>query len=111
MACFWHGMKLEPGSQLCEQCLPQGECRDPELCPLARVKPGARVTIRRLEASDATSQRLREIGLGENQTVRLLARSANLICQVCNARLGISLQLAESILVQPFDSVSGPEIA
>ena len=104
-------MKQESGHELCESCLPLGECRDPGLCPLSRVKTGAKVKIRRLNAPEETSQRLREIGLGENQTVRLLARSANLICQVCNARLGISLRLAEFILVQPVDLVSGPERA
>ena len=30
----------------------------------------------------------------------------NVICQICNARLGISLELVESILVQPLSPAS-----
>jgi Fe2+ transport system protein FeoA len=44
--------------------------------------------------------RLREMGFCEEQKVTLLSRQSNLICQVCNARLGISAQLAEGIMVE-----------
>ena len=43
---------------------------------------------------------MREIGLGEEQIVRLVTSQANFICQVCNARLAISAQLAEMIFVE-----------
>jgi plasmid rolling circle replication initiator protein Rep len=43
---------------------------------------------------------LREIGLGEEQVIRLVTSQANFICQVCNARLAISSQLAQMILVE-----------
>ena len=45
--------------------------------------------------------RLRELGFGEKQIVKLLSRQTNLICQVCNARLGISEELAKTIMVEP----------
>ena len=48
---------------------------------------------------------MREIGLGEEQIIRLLASQANFICLVCNARLAISAQLAQLILVEP---IAGP---
>jgi hypothetical protein len=41
------------------------------------------------------------MGFGEKQIVKLLSKQSNLICQVCNARLGISEKLAETILVEP----------
>ncbi len=41
------------------------------------------------------------MGLGEEQAVKLLSRHSNVICQVCNARLGISAKLADIILVEP----------
>lgn len=44
--------------------------------------------------------RLREMGFCEEQRIKLLARHASIICQVCNSRLGISEQLAKSILVE-----------
>ncbi|EEF58865.1 hypothetical protein Cflav_PD1698 [Pedosphaera parvula Ellin514] len=44
------------------------------------------------------------MGFCEQQTIKLISRNGNLICQVCNARLGISSQLAESIMVEPVSS-------
>jgi Fe2+ transport system protein FeoA len=72
-----------------------------ELCPLSRVKAGVEVRVRRICASPEVQDRLREIGLSEDQIIRLLTSHTNLICQVCNARLAISEQLASLILVEP----------
>ena len=71
-----------------------------ELCPLSRVKAGVAVRIKQLCAAPETQHRLREIGLGEEQIIRLLTSQANFICQVCNSRLAISEQLAQLILVE-----------
>ena len=71
------------------------------LCPLNRVQVGVAVRIRQLCASADMQNRLREIGLCEDQVVRLVTSRDNLICQVCNARLAISEQLARLILVEP----------
>jgi Fe2+ transport system protein FeoA len=57
--------------------------------------------IRSLSAPPDVSHRLRELGFCEDQLVRLLSQQANVICQVCNVRLGISAELAETILVEP----------
>ena len=82
-------------------CAAEG-CPQPELCPLNQVKAGSAVRIKQLPASPELSLRLREIGLGEEQQVRLVSKhlNVNVICQVCNARFGISEQLAESIFVE-----------
>ena len=40
------------------------------------------------------------MGFYEEQKIKLLSSDGNLICQVCDARLGISAQLGESILVE-----------
>lgn len=77
-----------------------GQCAGPSVCPLSRVKAGAVVSIKELAGSAELRSRLREIGLGEKQRVKLLSSHSNIICQVCNARLGISKQLAQSILVE-----------
>lgn len=58
------------------------------------------VCIKRLSAAPDVTDRLRELGICEEQRIRLLARQSNYICQVCNARLAISGELADSILVQ-----------
>ncbi len=79
----------------------EGQCAGPKVCPLSRVQTGAVVCIKRLSATPEVSTRLRELGFCERQRIRLLARESNLICEVCNARLGISEKLAESIFVEP----------
>ncbi len=71
------------------------------LCPLNQVKTGVAVRIKQLCASPEISHRLREIGFCEDQIIRLLTSQANIICQVCNARLAISAQQAQEIMVEP----------
>jgi Fe2+ transport system protein FeoA len=78
-----------------------GECAGSTVCPLSRVKAGTVVCIKQLDAAPEVRDRLREMGFGEKQIVKLLSRQSSLICQVCNARLGISEELAETILVEP----------
>jgi len=80
-------------------------CPQPALCPLNQIEAGATARIKQLAAAPEVSQRLREMGFCEEQEIRLVSRHANVICQICNARLGISSQLAESILVQPLSPV------
>jgi ferrous iron transport protein A len=81
-------------------CLENG-CCEPELCPLSRVVAGTAVRIKRLAAPPEITNRLREIGFCEEQEIKLVSRHSNLICMVCNARLGISTELADNIFVQP----------
>ena len=81
-----------------------GHCAGPLVCPLSRVKAGVAVRIKQLCASPELQNRLRELGLGEDQIIRLLTSQTNFICQVCNARLAISEQLAQLILVEPLRS-------
>ena len=70
------------------------------LCPLSEVQAGTSVRIKQLSASPEMSKRLRELGFCEEQRIKLLSRNPNLICQVCNARLGLSSQLADLIWVE-----------
>jgi Fe2+ transport system protein FeoA len=79
---------------------PEGCCAGLVVCPLSRVRAGSVVCIRQLTTSPEMTDRLREMGFCEQQRIKLLARNSSLICQVCNARLGISEQLAEAILVE-----------
>jgi Fe2+ transport system protein FeoA len=71
------------------------------LCPLNQVRAGSAVRVKQLSAPPEVNDRLRELGFCEDQQVRLLSLQNNVICQVCNVRLGISSELAESILVEP----------
>ena len=68
---------------------------------MSRVKAGVAVRIKRLCAAPEVQDRLREIGLCEDQIIKLVTSRANFICQVCNVRLAISERLAQLILVEP----------
>ena len=80
------------------------ECTQPFVCPLSCVSAGTSVRIKQLSAPPEVTHRLREMGFCEEQKIRLLAQHTNIICQVCNVRLGISTQLAEKILVEPLQA-------
>ena len=82
----------------------EGHCAGPSVCPLNHVAAGTTVCIKELIAPDETRDRLREMGLGEEQCIKLLSSKANVICQVCNARLALSEKLARTILVEPLSS-------
>jgi len=78
----------------------EGQCAGPKVCPLSRVQAGTTVCIRQLSTAPELRERLRELGLCEDQHIKVLASDSTFICQVCNARFGISEKLAESILVE-----------
>ena len=82
-------------------CKEAEDCPHGEVCPLSKVSAGTSVLVKRLSAPPETSKRLREMGFTEDQTIRLVSQQTSVICQVCNARLGISKELAEQIWVQP----------
>jgi Fe2+ transport system protein FeoA len=81
-----------------------GCCTDPAVCPLSQVKAGTVVCIKRLVTSPEMGDRLRELGLGEDQRVKLILQNDSVICQVCNARVALSQELARAILVEPVAS-------
>lgn len=78
----------------------EGQCSRAAVCPLSQIEAGSIVCIKQLITDPEVSDRLRELGVFEKQKIKLLARNSSFICQVCNARLGISEKLAESILVE-----------
>ena len=78
----------------------EGRCAGPQVCPLSHVQAGAIVCIKQLTTAPEITDRLRELGFCEEQRIKILSRQSNFICQVCNARLGISGKLADSIMVE-----------
>lgn len=82
------------------------EPRGSGLHPLSRARPGSQVIIRQLLASPEINQRLREMGFSEDRQIKLISLQTNILCQVCNARLGLNQRLAECIWVESIhDSV------
>ncbi len=76
-------------------------CGEPASCSLAQAKAGTCVRVLELKAPADVALRLRELGFCEQQRIRLLSKHTNVICQVCNVRLGISKDLAGMIVVEP----------
>ncbi len=70
------------------------------LSPLHQVKAGKAVRIRELCGTPEVACRLREVGLGEGQIIRLIASHTNIICQVCQARMALNATLARLIMVE-----------
>ena len=86
-----------------------GCSQEPFLCPLSRVIAGTAVRIKRLSAPAEVTHRLREMGFCEERQIRLLTCHPNLICLVCNARLGLSAELADIIFVEPLPASENAE--
>ena len=91
---------VRPKDKTQELVTVEGHCSHADACPLSQIAEGCTVCIKELTATPDVSSRLREMGLGEEQQIRLISRATSIICQVCNARLGISKQLAEQVMVQ-----------
>ena len=67
---------------------------------LAHTLSGKTVRIKQLNSHPETCQRLRELGFCENATVRCVTNgSMQLICEVCNTRVGLNHSVAQTIIV------------
>lgn len=84
----------------------EGQCAGTAVCPLNQVKAGTVVCVKELALAPEMRDRLREMGLGEEQRVKLVSRHSSVICQICNARVALSEELAEAILVEPVPAPS-----
>jgi Fe2+ transport system protein FeoA len=82
----------------------EGHCAGPKVCPLSRVQAGTTVCIKHLSTAPELQVRLRELGLCEDQHIKVVACESTFICQVCNARFGISEKLADAIFVEAIAS-------
>ena len=67
---------------------------------LAHTSSGTTVRIQQLNSHPETCQRLRELGFCENAMVRCVTNgSSQLICEVCNTRVGLNHSVAKAIIV------------
>ena len=74
---------------------------------MSRIEEGTTVCIKQLSTNPDLTDRLRELGFCEERKIKLVARESSFICQVCNARLGISPELAEAIWVEALPAAAG----
>jgi Fe2+ transport system protein FeoA len=71
---------------------------------LAQAQSGTTVRIQQLNTHPETCHRLRELGFCENAIVRCVTNgSAQLICEVCNTRVGLNHSVAKTIIVTTFE--------
>ena len=75
------------------------------------MRAGCVVIVRQLTAAHEVNQRLRELGFVEDQRIKVITLQNNILCQVCNARLGLSAKLAETILVEPAEPLPSSRLA
>ncbi len=84
------------------------ECAEPAVCPLNQLARGKTGRIKRLASTPELNRRLRELGIFEDQHVKMVGRPSNIICQVCNTRLALSDELGELIWVEPLATPRPP---
>ena len=71
-----------------------------DLTSLNEAPVGVHHVIHSFQSQPDMCQRLRELGFGENISIRTIAKgSAQLICLVGNTRIGIHHRIAKDILV------------
>lgn len=67
---------------------------------LTEAPVGKRFRIAYLNSHPDTCKRLRELGFCENAVIRCLNKGkGNLICEVCNTRVGLSTLIAGNIFL------------
>lgn len=62
---------------------------------------GEKVRVRHLQGQESFCNRLREMGFCELSEVQVLNNNGAMLCQVCGAKVCLSRQVADSILVSP----------
>jgi len=70
---------------------------------LSDVPVGKHARIRHLRSSPEVCNRLREMGFCENALVRCVAKANNIICEVCNSRIGLNQETAGMIMVSTIE--------
>lgn len=69
--------------------------------PMTVALAGQEVRIHSVRTDEQQAQRLRELGILEGRTIRVIANHDPLICQIGECRFGVCRRLARSILVEP----------
>ncbi len=71
---------------------------------LAQTPAGKKVRVSKIESQPETCHRLLELGFCENATIRCVVNGSNqLICEVCNTKIGLHHSIANSIIVTPLE--------
>ncbi len=71
-----------------------------QLKTLSEADEGGHLKIECLRGEDGVCQRLREMGFCESSIVQKVADSGALICKVCDAKVILSKELGQKIIVK-----------
>jgi Fe2+ transport system protein FeoA len=69
--------------------------------PMTVAQVGQEVRVHSVRTDEQQAQRLRELGILEGRTIRVIANNDPLICQIGECRFGVCRRLARFILVEP----------
>lgn len=62
---------------------------------------GVNCDVRISSLNGPACERLRDLGFCEQMQLRIISSGRNLVCTVCGAKMAISRELAEQVLVSP----------
>jgi Fe2+ transport system protein FeoA len=68
--------------------------------PMTAAQAGQEVRVRSVRTDEQQAQRLRELGILEGRTIRVITNQDPLICQVGECRFGVCRRLARFIFVE-----------
>lgn len=74
--------------------------------PLSTARAGEHVRVCAVQGHDGHARRLRELGVLEGRTLRIVTNSDPLICQVGDCRFGLCRRLARCILVERLNAAA-----
>lgn len=72
--------------------------------PMTVSRAGEEVRVCSVRTDEQQRRRLRELGVLEGRTVKIITNHDPLICQVGECRFGVCRRLARCILVEPVDT-------
>ncbi len=91
MGKFW-GPKISAQQQ---ECVCHAHAKS-----LCDAVSGRHLRVECLRGEDGVCERLREMGFCETSVIEKLAGSGTLICKVCDARVVLSKELAQNVMVK-----------
>jgi len=69
--------------------------------PVTLNQVGINCDVRISSLTGPACERLRDLGFCEQMQLRKISNGRNLVCTVCGAKMAISRELAEQVLVSP----------
>lgn len=70
------------------------------ILPMTVTRPGQEVRVHSVRADELQRQRLRELGVLEGRSIKVITNNDPLICEVGECRFGVCRRLAGTIFVE-----------